>query len=114
MSNIAFRDSSVVIIEIGRTSVRAILGLAELLKTPLIEIDARVGLRRSALEEGTSTTRSHAKVNDYLVGQQLDEALSSGQDVVVFWPFKDGGINDYFEAEAIWYAFRHGIPSAQG
>lgn len=36
MSNIAFRDSSVVIVETGRTHVRAIFGLHELLRTPAV------------------------------------------------------------------------------
>ena len=36
MSNIAFRDSSVIIIETGRTKVRAIMGLADLLRLPYV------------------------------------------------------------------------------
>lgn len=102
MSNIAFRDSSVIIIETGRSAVRANFGLAELLKTPPIEVDARVGLRRSASEEGTSTTLPEAKVNEYLVGQQIDEAVASGNVITIIRPFADGTIKDYTAAEAIW------------
>ncbi|KAI5121491.1 hypothetical protein M0805_006529 [Coniferiporia weirii] len=106
MSNIAFRDSSVVVIETGRTTVRAILGLADLLKTPAVEIEARVGLRRAQVDEvsapAVQSNRPHAKVNDYLVGRQLDEALAAGQDIVVSWPFAEGSIKDFYEAEAIW------------
>ena len=36
MSSIGFRDSSVVIIETGRTIIRGGLGLHELLRTPTI------------------------------------------------------------------------------
>ena len=103
MSNIAFRDSSVVIIETSCTTVRAIHGLADLLKTPTVEILARVGLRRS--EDGSSTaqsTKPHSCVNEYIVGRQLDDALICGQDIVVSWPFKEGDIKDFYEAEAIW------------
>ena len=41
-------------------------------------------------------------VSSYLVGSQLDEALESGQDISVFWPFADGEISDWTQAEAIW------------
>ncbi|KDR67987.1 hypothetical protein GALMADRAFT_257536 [Galerina marginata CBS 339.88] len=124
----SIRDSNVVIIEVGRTVVRAGLGLYDLLKTPTVDIPARVGLRRNAVVEngepplnGTlngydepmaSTSRAAsmfpqtavptAAVKDYLVGTQLDEALASGQDIIVSWPFADGGVSDWTQAEAIW------------
>lgn len=41
-------------------------------------------------------------MNDYLVGAQLDEALSAGQDILVSWPFADGDVRDWVQAEAIW------------
>ena len=41
-------------------------------------------------------------VKDYLVGAQLDEALANGQDIVVSWPFSDGDVSDWAQAEAIW------------
>ncbi|EPQ56390.1 actin-like protein [Gloeophyllum trabeum ATCC 11539] len=119
MSGVAFRDSSIVVIDTSRTSVRAILGLGELLPTPAVEIKARVGLRRSlhdsnGLSNGhaqpaASTSRaasaipmSSVKVNDYLVGAQLDSALAAGEDIVVSWPFAEGDISDWTQAEAIW------------
>jgi actin-related protein 9 len=99
------------------------------------EIRARVGLRRNALSSenniygdtlhvdgstedvrpSASTSRASslpqqsapsAIVNDYLVGVHLDEALASGQDILVSWPFADGDIRDWTQAEAIWYIFR--------
>lgn len=45
----------------------------------------------------------NVKVTDYLVGTQLDEALSTNQDIVVFWPFAEGFIDDWTQAEALWY-----------
>ncbi|KAF8889362.1 actin-related protein [Infundibulicybe gibba] len=124
----SFRDSTVVIIETGRTVIRAGLGLHELLKTPAVEFPARVGLRRGASDvysngtqngggtEGSEVplastgrasslpqnTKSTASVNDYLVGTQLDEALSTGQDIAISWPFADGDVRDWTQAEAIW------------
>lgn len=100
-----------------------ILSLNRLLQ----EVPARVGLRRylaaSNGESGacsvptqdilrvddlagpsTSTPPSSVKVTDYLVGVQLDEALAAGQDVIVSWPFEEGDIKDYVQAEALWYA----------
>ncbi|KAJ8094619.1 hypothetical protein PM082_010625 [Marasmius tenuissimus] len=44
----SFREATVVIIETSRTAIRAGLGLHELLKTPSVEIQARVGLRKNA------------------------------------------------------------------
>ncbi|KAK7445413.1 hypothetical protein VKT23_014830 [Stygiomarasmius scandens] len=115
----SFRDATVVIIETGRTVVRAGLGLHELLKTPSFNIPARVGLRKSAsvndvtagTDSGASTSRASslpqtsipgASVNDYLVGSQLDEALAAGQDILISWPFADGSVRDWTQAEAIW------------
>ncbi|KAI0731295.1 actin-like ATPase domain-containing protein [Earliella scabrosa] len=106
MSN-NFRDSTVVIIETGRTCIRAGQGLHDLLRLPTIEVPARVGLRRylvtaSGETGSTSNATPSAKVTDYLVGTQLDEALAAGQDLVVSWPFADGHISDYTQAEALW------------
>lgn len=45
----------------------------------------------------------NASVNDYLVGAALDEAINAGQDVSISWPFADGDVRDWIQAEAIWY-----------
>lgn len=50
----------------------------------------------------TSNAVPQAKVTDYLVGAQLEEALATGQDLIVSWPFAEGGISDYTQAEALW------------
>lgn len=47
-------------------------------------------------------TASAVKVKDYLVGTQLDEAIAAGQDIDVSWPFAEGGISDWVQAEALW------------
>lgn len=96
----------------------------------LQEIQARVGLRRnpgdsangsfslkpgessdnlrpSASSSRASTLPSQpspsAKVHDYLVGSQLDEALEAGHDIIVSWPFADGDVRDWTQEEALWY-----------
>ncbi|KAI0305915.1 actin-like ATPase domain-containing protein [Multifurca ochricompacta] len=128
MASIGFRDSSVVIIETSRTVIRGGLGLHELLRAPSFEIQARVGLRAQHAsiegnygpkltvggsgEAGPSTSNSraasaipqsqHLKVTDYLVGPQLDDALAAGQDIIVSWPFAEGQIKDFMQAEALW------------
>ncbi|KAG2344070.1 actin-like ATPase domain-containing protein [Suillus weaverae] len=128
---VSFRDSSVVIIESGRTLIRAGVGLQDLLKAPSVEIQARVGLRRNPgdsangassqtlkpgesndnLRPSASSSRASslpfqpspsAKVHDYLVGSQLDEAVEAGQDITVSWPFADGDVRDWTQAEALW------------
>jgi len=50
-----------------------------------------------------SIPNPNASVNDYLVGVQLDEALASGQDIEVSWPFSAGDVADWTQAEALWY-----------
>ncbi|KAI6112731.1 actin family [Pisolithus sp. B1] len=124
----SFRDSSVLIVETGRTTIRAGLGVHELLKAPAVEILARVGFRQvtgessngidtngkqlsndsdvSRLPSSPSRLPYHsnptAKVNDYLVGTQLDEALATGQEILISWPFADGDVRDWTQAEALW------------
>ncbi|KAI0343119.1 actin-related protein [Trametopsis cervina] len=116
MSSNSFRDSLVVIIDTSRTLIRAGHGLHDLLKTPDVELSARVGLRKAPYVEGQSNVDAKgetiasssklpeldAKVTDYLVGAQLDEALAAGQDLSVYWPFADGDVSDYTQAEALW------------
>ncbi|TFK25578.1 actin-like ATPase domain-containing protein [Coprinopsis marcescibilis] len=109
----SLRDANVLILETGRTAIRAGLGLHELLKTPIIDIPARVGLRKAAnggedpsasgsKTNGNNTGGPH--VNDYLVGPQLDEALvgAGAEDIVVSWPFLNGNVSDWRQAEALW------------
>ncbi|KAF9477757.1 actin-related protein [Pholiota conissans] len=117
----SIRDSNVIILEVGRTVVRAGIGLYELFKQPSIEIPARVGLRRNVFRDSASTMLEEplastsratslfpqtavpkASVKDYLVGPALDEALASGQDLIISWPFADGDVSDWTQAEAIW------------
>ncbi|EMD38882.1 hypothetical protein CERSUDRAFT_151620 [Gelatoporia subvermispora B] len=118
MSNLAFRDASIIVLDTGRTAIRAGLGIHDLLRTPSIVIPACVGLRRTpsatngenisaqAVENGnavaSSSTTSAPQIHDYLVGAQLDEAISQGQDLTISWPFADGSISDWTQAEAIW------------
>ena len=78
---------------------------------------ARVGIRRTAsgdFANGKPASSSristlpqysapNASVNDYLVGTQLDESLAAGQDILISWPFADGDVRDWTQAEAIWY-----------
>ncbi|KAI0658015.1 actin-like ATPase domain-containing protein [Cubamyces menziesii] len=122
MSSTSFRDSTVVIIETSRTSIRAGIGLHDLLHLPTVDIPARVGLRRNALsqngEEGPSSSKApiSTKVTDYLVGSQLDEALATDQDITVYWPFANGDVSDFIQAEALWkyVLFNHlGLRRAQ-
>ncbi|KAJ3517020.1 hypothetical protein NMY22_g14063 [Coprinellus aureogranulatus] len=115
----SLRDSNVVIIETSRNRIRAGLGLQELLRTPSVDLLARVGLRKPASgpeftggngEASTSKTSSgvktspQAQVTDYLVGHLLDEALAGpdAQEVVVSWPFITGDVTDWVAAEALW------------
>ncbi|KAI0666763.1 actin-like ATPase domain-containing protein [Trametes maxima] len=111
MSSTSFRDSTVVIIETSRTAIHAGIGLHDLLHLPTIDIPARVGLRRHTsqnAEDGTfpcpSTSKAPntAKVTEYLVGSHLDEALAAGQDITVYWPFAEGEVSDFIQAEALW------------
>ena len=56
------------------------------------------------------TAAPKAAVKDYLVGAALDEALASGQDIVVSWPFADGDVSDWTQAEAIWWVCLNLLP----
>lgn len=81
------------------------------------EILARVGLPKALLANTTngdaqstpSTSKAvngiavpNVKVTDYLVGNQLEEALAAGQDIVEYWPFAEADISDWTQAEALW------------
>ena len=55
--------------------------------------------RASSLPQNGQRT---AAVKDYLVGTQLDEALATDSDIAISWPFADGDIRDWTQAEALW------------
>ncbi|TRM65273.1 actin family [Schizophyllum amplum] len=91
----SFRDNTVVVLETGRDLIYAGQGLHELLKTPAVYAQARVGLR--------TPHSSSPAVNEYLVGKELEEALAAGQDgIQISYPFADGVIGDWTQAEALW------------
>jgi hypothetical protein len=61
-------------------------------------------LRQQGLLASTSRAPSAApqpqtlKVTDYLVSHQLDDALAAGQDLIISWPFANGQISDFMQA----------------
>jgi actin-related protein 9 len=61
------------------------------------------GASTSRLSSLPQQSEAHATVNDYLIGAQLDEALAAGQDIAMSWPFADGDVRDWTQAEALWY-----------
>lgn len=112
----SLRDTQIVVLETNRDTIRIGLGLHEFLKAPAFvrfvasgidkhltncwqEISARVGIPRALLE---SDGPSSPKVSDYLVGPQLDQAIATGQDLSISWPFVEAQIGDWTQAEAIW------------
>jgi hypothetical protein len=78
---------------------------------PPLASNLGLGLGEAGPGPSASTSRAASaapqpytlKVTDYLVGPQLDDALASGQELVVSWPFADGQIKDFMQAEALWY-----------
>jgi hypothetical protein len=63
------------------------------------------GASTSRLSSLPQQPKTNAAVNDYLVGAQLDEAITAGQDLLISWPFADGDVRDWTQAEAIWYVW---------
>jgi actin-related protein 9 len=45
---------------------------------------------------------SSVKASRYLVGHVLDEALAAGESIRISWPFRNGDIDDWEQAEALW------------
>lgn len=116
-----FKESTIVIIDTGRRTITAGRGLHELLPAPTVVVQARVGLRASDAsrfrqgdgmavdgQQPSSSTPSPnsppkgLRPSNYLVGQQLDDALAAGEELEVWWPFEDGKIGDWVQAEALW------------
>lgn len=94
------REARTVIISHGSYTIRAGLGIHEVLRQPTVNLTARVGLRRSQLEGG-----ENVKPADYLVGAILDEALrtqSTEDPVTVSWPMIGGEIRDWGGMAALW------------
>jgi actin-related protein 9 len=71
------------------------------------EIRACVGLRKNGMQvDAGPSSGVPLKLSRYLVGAALDDAEQAGEELDVFWPFKAGGIQDWAQAEAIWFVFR--------
>ena len=44
-----------------------------------------------------------AKVSEYLVGIQLDEAIAAGDNLEIYWPLDEGNdIRSWSQVEALW------------
>lgn len=43
-----------------------------------------------------------AKVSEYLVGQQLDDALAAGENIEIYWPLDEDDIRSWPQVEALW------------
>jgi actin-related protein 9 len=79
----------------------------------LQEIQARVGSRLPTTNgteadgdvhmiESSDNQIKNLKSSQYLVGHVLDEALVAGENLHISWPFRDGGIDNWEQAEALW------------
>jgi hypothetical protein len=57
------------------------------------------------LRKTGEASSSKPAVTDYIVGQPLEEALAGpdANDIVVSWPFLEGEVTDFVQAEALWY-----------
>lgn len=94
------REARTVIISHGSHTIRAGLGIHEVLRQPTVNLSARVGLRRS--QKGANLK---LKPSDYLVGGLLDEALqsqSSEDPIEVSWPMVNGEVRDWDGMAALW------------
>jgi actin-related protein 9 len=70
------------------------------------------GQQPNGREKSTTTYirpgRSHppmpeAKASDYLIGSQLEDAITAGEDLEIYWPFEHGeDIHNWPQAEALW------------
>ncbi|KAG8895808.1 hypothetical protein FRB99_000346 [Tulasnella sp. 403] len=113
-----FKESTIVIIDTGKRVIKAGRGLHDLLPAPTVSLQARVGLRKAdatrfrngtgAMEvEDPSASSSlplpkGLRPSNYLVGHLLDEAIAAGEDVELWWPFDNGSVKDWTQAEALW------------
>ncbi|KAG8924267.1 hypothetical protein FRC02_010544 [Tulasnella sp. 418] len=114
-----FKETTIVIIDTGRRQIKAGRGLHELLPAPTVYLDARVGLRKAdatrlrsengGMEVDASAASSSKLVppkglrpSSYLVGTRLDEAVANGDELEIYWPFEDGLVSDFTQAEALW------------
>lgn len=93
-----FRDENIIVIHIGSYKTRAILGLSESLTPPSIKIFTRVGVQKIVNHEIIDKKDQ----DNYLVGSDLDEALSSNKDIEIIWPIKRGIVKNWKALEAIW------------
>ncbi|KAG6381564.1 actin-related protein [Boletus reticuloceps] len=93
----SFRDSSILIIETGRTVVRAGLGIHELLKTSTVEIPARVGLRQTAGEPLSSSITNGKQPSGTGEGSDYWRSLASLSRLssLPFHSSTTANVNDY-------------------
>ncbi|KAG9018476.1 hypothetical protein FRB93_000179 [Tulasnella sp. JGI-2019a] len=115
-----FKENTIVVIDTGRRNIYAGRGLHDFIQLPSVLLQARVGLRKSDISrlingadaiDGMETLGSSSgqaappkglRPSNYLVGRQLDQALADEEDIEVYWPFEEGKIADWVQAEALW------------
>ena len=99
-------------IETGRT-ILAGKPVGEIFHQPELRFEAKVGVRKSTLEsiangdldekmEVDEKQPMRLRPSSYLVGQQLQDSLQAGEQIEISYPWRDGRIQDWIGAEAIW------------
>lgn len=87
--------------------------LGEIFYKPQLQFEAKVGVKTSTLEgiakgdldDSMDTDEKQPmrlRPSSYLVGQQLEDTLLTGEEVVISYPWRDGRIQDWIGAEALW------------
>ncbi|TIA93633.1 hypothetical protein E3P99_00027 [Wallemia hederae] len=106
------RESNIIVIETGRT-ILAGKPVGEIFHQPELRFEAKVGVRKSTLEsiangdldekmEVDEKQPMRLRPSSYLVGQQLQDSLQAGEQLEISYPWRDGRIQDWIGAEAIW------------
>jgi actin-related protein 9 len=97
-----FRDDNVIVIEIGSSTTRAVIGLAESMTPPQVRVTTRIGVKR---KHSSPTQNGQAQQPpQYLFDEELEEAIKNKDpELEIIRPIAGGVVNDWDALEVFWY-----------
>jgi actin-related protein 9 len=99
-----FRDENVVVIEVGSSTTRAVVGLNESMTPPQVRVVTKIGVKR---KQESSPDKPNPAQPQYLFAEELEEAIKAkDHDLDVISPVVGGIITDWEAIEIFWYGDR--------
>jgi actin-related protein 9 len=101
LATMGFREENVVVIEVGSSTTRAVVGLNESMTPPQVRVATKIGVKRK--RESSAPDNQNPAQPEYLFAEELEEGIKvKDPDLDVITPVVGGIITDWEAIEIFW------------